>query len=282
MDDASKPAATRVVEIPTGYTPGPWRAVAYGGSDFSDEVFTADGCQAIACAMSGFPPRKDVETDANARLIALAPDLAAAYQAQQAEIEGLRAEVECLKADDQEKWNLLEEVEAQIDIAAEIGGEHGAEIARRIGKALWDEQPALTEALTMSDAPKLLACPFCGGEAKRHTLNDEDNFGGDVIQCERCLASSHVEFGEKENLVDSWNRRVAAVEWRSIEDDPPPHGRIVLLGWCRWHDGDWMMAADAASWGSEGYRSFHGEATHWRPLDAEYEAGRKIAEARHG
>ena len=53
-------------------------------------------------------------------------------------------------------------------------------------------------------------CPFCGGEAERFTINEEgDNFGGDVICCKRCGASSHVEFGRKENLVSCWNRRAA-------------------------------------------------------------------------
>nr|MBA4770794.1 restriction alleviation protein, Lar family [Sphingobium sp.] len=51
-------------------------------------------------------------------------------------------------------------------------------------------------------------CPFCGGEAERFTINEEgDNFGGDVICCKSCGASSHVEFGRKENLVSCWNRR---------------------------------------------------------------------------
>lgn len=56
----------------------------------------------------------------------------------------------------------------------------------------------------------LKSCPFCGGEAKRITLTAEDgpgNAGGDVVTCLRCQASSHVEFGRKENLVDRWNTR---------------------------------------------------------------------------
>lgn len=53
-------------------------------------------------------------------------------------------------------------------------------------------------------------CPFCGGEAERFTIEEEgDNFGGDVICCKKCGASSHVEFGRKENLVDCWNRRAS-------------------------------------------------------------------------
>ena len=57
---------------------------------------------------------------------------------------------------------------------------------------------------------ELKPCPFCGGEATRITLTDADgseNVGGDVICCTRCSASSHVEFGRKENLVSAWNTR---------------------------------------------------------------------------
>lgn len=68
----------------------------------------------------------------------------------------------------------------------------------------------------MNDATQpevtLLPCPFCGGEAKRITLSETDgpeNAGGDVICCIRCDASSHVEFGYKENLVHRWNTRIA-------------------------------------------------------------------------
>jgi Lar family restriction alleviation protein len=55
-------------------------------------------------------------------------------------------------------------------------------------------------------------CPFCGGKAERLTLPEDSfgNGGGDVITCSRCQASSHVEFGRKENLVDRWNTRLTA------------------------------------------------------------------------
>lgn len=64
-----------------------------------------------------------------------------------------------------------------------------------------DMQPTVTEAL--------LPCPFCGGEALRFTIGEDEpnNAGGDVITCTKCQASSHVEFGRKENLVDRWNTR---------------------------------------------------------------------------
>ncbi|QJD58157.1 restriction alleviation protein, Lar family [Pseudomonas sp. gcc21] len=57
---------------------------------------------------------------------------------------------------------------------------------------------------------ELKPCPFCGGEAKRITLDDEANFDGDAIVCTSCDACSRVVFGEKEGLVDAWNRRQQA------------------------------------------------------------------------
>ena len=66
--------------------------------------------------------------------------------------------------------------------------------------------------MTMSDE-KLKPCPFCGGEAKRFTIGDDEpnNAGGDCIGCTKCGASSHVEFGRKENLVSRWNTRPSIV-----------------------------------------------------------------------
>lgn len=80
-------------------------------------------------------------------------------------------------------------------------------------------------------------CPFCGGEAERLELTDEDNFGGSVICCKQCGASSSVHFDRKENLEDGWNRRVQAVQpvpvaWQPIET-APKDGTPVLLHWGR-------------------------------------------------
>lgn len=63
--------------------------------------------------------------------------------------------------------------------------------------------------MTNEQLDALLPCPFCGGVARRRTLGPDEfgNEGGDVIECSTCEASSHVEFGYKENLVSSWNRR---------------------------------------------------------------------------
>ncbi len=59
----------------------------------------------------------------------------------------------------------------------------------------------------MTEDNELLPCPFCGGEAERADLEDEDNFGGSVIQCKKCQASSAVHFDRKEHLYSSWNER---------------------------------------------------------------------------
>ncbi|MDR5006637.1 Lar family restriction alleviation protein [Citrobacter sedlakii] len=56
-----------------------------------------------------------------------------------------------------------------------------------------------------------MPCPFCGGKAHQLTIEQDDDphFGGDVITCTECGASSHVEFGFKENLKSAWNSRAA-------------------------------------------------------------------------
>jgi Lar family restriction alleviation protein len=58
---------------------------------------------------------------------------------------------------------------------------------------------------------ELKSCPFCGAAARRLTIGDDEpnNAGGDVIVCTACQASSHVEFGRKENLVSRWNTRTS-------------------------------------------------------------------------
>ena len=67
-----------------------------------------------------------------------------------------------------------------------------------------NEQP-----LPIHDENGLLPCPFCSGKAKKITIENESDpcFGGDVITCMDCGASSHVEYGFKENLESSWNSR---------------------------------------------------------------------------
>ena len=70
---------------------------------------------------------------------------------------------------------------------------------------------------------EIKACPFCGGEAERFTIEEPgDNFGGDVICCQKCGASSHVEFGRKENLVNVWNSRTPTPREQALAE---------ALGW---------------------------------------------------
>lgn len=64
-------------------------------------------------------------------------------------------------------------------------------------------------------ANELKPCPFCGGPAERIEITEDDGFknrGGSVIECQQCHASSHVEFGRKENLVSAWNTRPAPAD----------------------------------------------------------------------
>ena len=63
--------------------------------------------------------------------------------------------------------------------------------------------------MSIDTSTALLPCPFCGGEAKQRTLTEDEfgNEGADVIECSQCCASSHIEFGRKENLVSAWNTR---------------------------------------------------------------------------
>ena len=63
---------------------------------------------------------------------------------------------------------------------------------------------------------ELKPCPFCGGKAKRVTLQDEENFGGDVIVCINCDACSRVVFGEKEGLNEAWNARALHAEAEAL------------------------------------------------------------------
>lgn len=68
--------------------------------------------------------------------------------------------------------------------------------------------------VVLDAANGLMPCPFCGGKAHQLTIEQDDDphFGGDVITCTECGASSHVEFGFKENLKSAWNSRVAMLQ----------------------------------------------------------------------
>lgn len=82
--------------------------------------------------------------------------------------------------------------------------------------------PTLREAL--------LPCPFCGAEAEILDLDEGENAGGSCVSCKRCLASSNVEFGRKENFVSNWNRRAAL---SAPQPSPNAPGELVALqAWC--------------------------------------------------
>ncbi|MBH0741967.1 Lar family restriction alleviation protein [Salmonella enterica] len=69
----------------------------------------------------------------------------------------------------------------------------------------------------------LLPCPFCGGQAEQVVIEAENdpNFGGSVIACSGCGASSHIEFGFKEGLVSAWNARAELQERRNADGAEP-------------------------------------------------------------
>lgn len=70
----------------------------------------------------------------------------------------------------------------------------------------------------MSEALK--PCPFCGSEARRIEFDGEvtdPNWGGSAIECTKCQASSHVEFGTKENLVSVWNSRAQTAADKAVQ-----------------------------------------------------------------
>lgn len=54
----------------------------------------------------------------------------------------------------------------------------------------------------MTNTSELKPCPFCGGEAEFHFVH-----GGDCyIKCRLCCART--SYGDKETVIDGWNRRV--------------------------------------------------------------------------
>ncbi|QLV95596.1 Lar family restriction alleviation protein (plasmid) [Citrobacter freundii] len=68
----------------------------------------------------------------------------------------------------------------------------------------------------------LMPCPFCGGKARQLTIEQDNDphFGGDVITCTECGASSHVEFGFKENLKAAWNSRAFMLQFGNSPVSP--------------------------------------------------------------
>ncbi len=61
---------------------------------------------------------------------------------------------------------------------------------------------------------ELNPCPFCGGSASVQTMDDgldvpqdDPNFGGSFIECDKCGCCTKVYFDRKENMAPSWNQR---------------------------------------------------------------------------
>lgn len=79
----------------------------------------------------------------------------------------------------------------------------------------------------------LLPCPFCGGKAQQLTIEQDNDphFGGDVITCTECGASSHVEFGFKENLKSAWNSRAAMLQAGNSPVTPDGSEDTKRLDW---------------------------------------------------
>jgi len=77
--------------------------------------------------------------------------------------------------------------------------------------------------------PELKACPFCGGEAEQFTCEESDNYGGQVIGCKSCSASTRVFFGECEGIFEAWNTRTPPAT-ASDEEIKQAWTTIVLHG----------------------------------------------------
>lgn len=71
---------------------------------------------------------------------------------------------------------------------------------------------------------ELKPCPFCGGTAARNdvpaTEDEGMNAGGSYIECQVCWACTKIHFGEKTELVESWNNRFSpSKDLRPVQQD---------------------------------------------------------------
>lgn len=83
---------------------------------------------------------------------------------------------------------------------------------------------ALNKMLDKMGVEMLAPCPFCGGAAEWHDITEADetaNIGGSCIVCTRCQACGPVQFGEKDTIIEQWNRRsdatLTALRQRVVE-----------------------------------------------------------------
>lgn len=102
-----------MTDIPSGYTPGPWNA---DGPDWAGDYNITPPHEAavVAAVISNVRPASEVE--ANARLIALAPEMAD-------EIVRLRAEVERLQSEAYEYANTCRAIPDEFALVPPDGGD---------------------------------------------------------------------------------------------------------------------------------------------------------------
>jgi len=123
--------------------------------------------------------------------------------------------------------------EKEVEAAREVlerrvfdeGGCEAQQVPAMVREML--QAAALARAEANAGEPRMVdlkPCPFCGGNAEELDLEDEANFGGSVICCQKCGASSPVHFDRKENLYDSWNRRTEAKVTEASELCPDCQG----------------------------------------------------------
>jgi len=68
----------------------------------------------------------------------------------------------------------------------------------------------------------LLPCPFCGGEAKIHDIEEQHYW----CECKKCGVATNGERA-KDNAIASWNTRTPPTgEWKNGADDEYPHCTI--------------------------------------------------------
>lgn len=114
----------------------------------------------------------------------------------------------------------------------------------------------------MIDAVKPLPCPFCGESAERVDIPAIDpreggspDAGGSYIACTKCGNSTKIYFGEKEGLLESWNRRTPPAGWKPIETAPKDGTRILMWDaeFTEWKIVQWDIGEPSILCGDEKY-----------------------------
>jgi len=135
--------------------------------------------------------------------------------------------------------------------------------------------------MTLPGDPKLLPCPFCGGNATFEWIGGDgknatgnwsvgcDERGG-KLECYGYL--SHTSFSRKVDAANAWNMRYS--DWQPIET-APRNGDPILVCDNRILDGFHQVVFYEAlpekfnwCWQTSDGPTFHVDAfTHWKPLD---------------